>query len=274
MAYPKIKKTNFVLNPPKVGSEYLKYGLERIETLMVKSDKKTNYLPKGVSIKDIDQAAFDFVKNKDSKIIIDGKDVPVIFLTNERWAEFAKTWQYVDLDKNLVTPFITVVRSNFNPEGTRLGKRYNVAQRRSFRYLDVPILDEGQVINLRFKIPEPVNVDLTYEVRLFTKYQTNVNIFDEKIARAFASRQAYTWIKGNPMPIIREGTAMNNTVQDVKGDRMYVQQHTIKVLGFLQSEDDFSIVKTTRLPNIGIVIDKGENIGTTVNTAQVNPPQE
>ena len=255
MGQVKKKKTDFILNPPKIGSEYLNYGFERIEELMINSDKNTNYLPKSIGLKDIDHAAFDFIKNKDMKIIIDGKDVPVIFLTNERWAEFSKTWQYVDLDKNLLTPFITVVRSN-EGEGTRLGKRYNVAQRRRFRYLDVPILDEGQVINLRFKIPEPVNVDLTYDIRLFTKYQNNLNLYDEKFLMTFASRQAYTFIKGNPMVIQHEGQDNGNTVQDVKGDRMYVKKHQIKILGFIQKQEEFEIVKTTRLPNISVTVSK------------------
>ena len=253
MALPK-KKTDFVLNPLKPGSEYLNYGMERIEELMIKTDKKTNYLPKAIGYKDIDQAAFDFVNNKDMKIVIDGKDVPVIFLTNERWAEFSKTWQYTDLDKNLLTPFITVMRTA-DTDGTRLGKRWNVAQNRAFTYLDVPIQDDGQVINLRFKIPQPVNRDLTYDVRLFTKYQTNVNIFDEKTARIFASRQAYVWPKGFPMPVLHEAeTNQGSTVQDTKGDRMYVKQHTLKIQGFILSEEDFQITKTTRLPNIGITV--------------------
>lgn len=251
MALPK-KKTDFILNPPKPGSEYMNYGMERIEQLMIKTDKKTNYLPKSIGYEDIDQAVFDFINNKDMKIVLDGKDVPVIFLSNERWAEFAKTWQYTDLDKNLLTPFITVMRTS-DAEGTRLGKRYNVPQNRGFTYLDVPILDEGEKINLRFKIPQPVNRDLTYDIRLFTKYQSNVNIFDEKTAITFASRQAYIWIKGQPMPLIHESESnQSSTITDVKGDRMYVKQHTIKVLGFILNENDFKIVKTTRLPNIGI----------------------
>lgn len=251
MGAQKKKKTDFILNPPKIGQEYLKYGFDRIEELMVKSDKNTNYLPKAIGLKDMDQAIFDFVKNKDMKIIVDGKDVPVIFLTNERWAEFAKTWQYVDLDKNLLTPFITVVRSG-EAEGTRLGKKYNYAQKRRFAYLDVPILDEGQVINLRFKIPEPINVDLTFDVRFFTKYQNDMNLFDEKVLSTFPSRQAYTFVKGNPMVIVNEGHENPNTVQDVKGDRMYVKKYSFKILGFIQKQEEFQILKTTRLPNISV----------------------
>jgi hypothetical protein len=249
------KLVNFNLNPPKIGSEYLKYGLERIEYLMVKSDKNTNYLPKSITLNDIDDAIFDFVNNKDMKLILDGKDVPVIYLTNERWAEFSKTWQYVDLDKNLLTPFITIVRSNMG-EGSRLGNKFNFAQRRTFRYLDVPIFDEGQTINLRFKIPEPTNVDLFYDVKLFTKYQEDINAFDEKVLFTFASRQAYTFIKGNPMVILHDGQDNENTVEDVKGDRMYVKKHSLKVLGFIQNEENFEIVKTTRLPNIAVNVSK------------------
>jgi hypothetical protein len=187
------------------------------------------------------------------KIVIDGKDVPVIFLTNERWAEFAKTWQYVDLDKNLLTPFITIVRTA-ESEGTRLGKRYSVPQRRAFRYIDVPIADEGQAINLRFKIPEPTNIDLSYDVRFFTKYQNDVNLFDEKKFRLFTSRQAYLYVKGNPMPLLLEGQSSQNTVQDSKGDRMYVKVHQLRAQGFILSDEDFEITKTTRLPNINVSV--------------------
>ena len=45
-----------------------------------------------------------------------------------------------------------------------------------------------------------------------------------------------------------------NSVQDVKGDRMYVKKHSIKILGFIQKQEEFQIVKTTRLPNITVGI--------------------
>jgi hypothetical protein len=55
------------------------------------------------------------------------------------------------------------------------------------------------------------------------------------------------------MPIIHEAESnQGSTVQDTKGDRMYVKQHTLKIQGFILSEEDFQITKTTRLPNIGI----------------------
>ncbi len=250
MALPK-KKTDFILNPVKVGNEYLKYGFDRIEELMIKTDQRTNYLPRTIKLKDIDASIFDFVKNKDMKLILDGTDVPTFYLTKERWGELAKTWQFVDNDKNILTPYVTVRRTK-KEIGTRLGnKKYVVAQHRPFVYVDVPIIDEGEQINLRFKVPQPTSVDLTFEVRLFSKYQNDVNFFDEKILQLFASRQAYTWIKGTPFAIHLEEMNDEN-VQDIKGDRMYVSVYTIKILAFIQDEKNFEIVKTSRIPKITV----------------------
>lgn len=253
MSFPK-KKTDLNINPPKVGTEYLKYGMDRIEELMRKTDQKTNYLPRTIKLRDLDAAIIDFVKNKDMKLILDGKDVPAFLLSKERWGEFAKTWQFSDNDQNILTPFITVKRTKKEP-GTRVGKRYIVPQPRRFTYIDVPILDEGQVINLRFRVPEPTFVDMYYEVRLFTKFQEFTNTYDEQILELFASRQAYCWIKGTPFAIHLESIEEDN-VQDIKGDRMKVSVFQLKLLGFLQNEKKFEIVKTTRVPQISVTVKK------------------
>lgn len=252
MALPK-KKTDININPPKVGTEYLKYGLDRINELMLKTNPKHNYLPRTIKLRDIDAAALDFVKNKDMKLILDEKDVPVFLLTKERWGEFSKTWQYVDNDQNVLTPYITI-RKVRKEQGTRMGKRYTVAQHKKFAYYDVPILDEGEVINLRFKVPQPVSVDVTYEIRLFAKMQEYVNIFDELILDTFSSRQAYCWIKGNPFPIILEEELREEDILDVKGDRMYVSVYNFKILSFYQNEKNFEIVKTSRLPKTDVIV--------------------
>ena len=44
--------------------------------------------------------------------------VPVIFLSIQRWAEFAKTWQFSDENKNIKMPFITIVRKPDAQVGT------------------------------------------------------------------------------------------------------------------------------------------------------------
>lgn len=255
MALPKkISKFDINLEPPKVGSEFLKYGFDRIETLMVNTDKNTNYLPRSIKFEHIDQEIKDYVDTGELTLIVDGKKVQVFYLENERWGEFSKTWKFMDGDKNIPTPYVTIRRTG-KEDGTRLGTKWRIPQGKAFRYLDVPILDEGQVINLRFKIPEPTNIDFLYEVCLFTKYRVDVNAFDETVFPNFASRQGYIFPKGHPMPVHLESADEANTVTNVDGDRYYVSKYKLRVLGYIQNEEEFEITKTSRLPRIGIKLE-------------------
>ena len=253
MSLPKRVKLTLDTNPEKVGTEYLKYGMDRIEELMRQTDTKTKYLPRTILLEDIDQALYDYVNLYSMKLVLDGKQVPSFYLDNDRWGEFSKTWKFMDNDKNVPTPYITVRRIDKQP-GTRLGTKYRIPQPRKFRYLNVPILDNGEVIYLQFRMPEPVNVDMTYEVALFTKYRVDVNDYDQQVLKNFASRQDYLNIKGNPIPLLFEGFAEANPIENIDGDRFFVSKYALKVLGFIQSEEEFEIVKTTRRPKIGYVI--------------------
>jgi hypothetical protein len=252
MSIPKKSKLTLDINPPKIGTEYLKYGFDRIEELMNLTDSKTKYLPRTILMEDLDQGLFDYVTNK-LKVVIDGKLVNVFYLDNDRYGEYQKTWTLADDDKNVATPYITVRRTDKQP-GTRLGTKFRVPQPRSFRYMDVPILDNGEIINLRFKMPEPINIDLSYEVALVTKYRVDVNEYDQLFFKNFSSKQDYIAIKGNPVPITFESLSEANTIENVDGDRFFLSKYTIKMMGFIQDENDFEIVKTTRRPKISTSI--------------------
>jgi len=253
MSFPKKVKLTIDTNPPKVGTEYLKYGMDRIEELMRLTDTKTKYLPRTILLEDLDQALFNYVNRDGMKLTLDNKIVPAFYLDNDRWGEFSKTWKFMDNDKNVPTPYVTVRRIDKKP-GTRIGTKYRIPQPRKFRYLNVPILDEGQIIYLQFRMPEPTNVDLTYEVALFTKYRVDVNQYDEQVLKNFASRQDYLAVKGNPIPLLFEGFAEANPIENIDGDRFFVSKYALKVLGFIQDEKEFEIVKTTRQPRIGYII--------------------
>jgi hypothetical protein len=250
---PKKTKITHNITPPRVGTEFMKYGIERIEELMQQTDAKTKYLPRTIEFEDIDQGVFDYINSDKMNISINGDKVPLFYLENDRWGEFSKTWKFMDGDKNVPTPYITIRRIDKQP-GTRLGTKYRVPQGRKFRYLNIPILDEGELIYLLMKMPQPVNVDLIYEVVLFTKYRVDVNQYDEQVLRNFASRQDYLFINGSPMPVHFEGFAESNTIENIDGDRFIVSKYALKVLGFIQDEKEFEIVKTLRKPRIGYII--------------------
>lgn len=253
MALPKRTKLTLDTNPPLVGTKYLEYGMDRIEELMRLTDVKTKYLPRTMLLEDLDQGLFNYVNLGSMKCVIDNNVIPTFYLDNDRWGEFSKTWKFMDDDKNVPTPYITVRRID-KQVGIRLGAKYRIPQPRNFRYMYIPILDGGEVINLLFKIPEPVNVDMIYEVALFTKYRVDVNLYDEQILKNFASRQEYIWIKGNPMPLLFEGFAEANPIENVDGDRFFVSKYALKIVGFIQDEKDFEIVKALRKTKINYVV--------------------
>lgn len=257
MALPKKKQVKYSIdtNPPKVGTEFLKYGMDRIEELMNKTDEKTKYLPRTITFENLDQSVYDYVNDGSLTLAIDGEKIPVFYLDNDRWGEFSKTWKFMDDDKNVPTPYLTVRRTDKQP-GTRIGNKARVPQPRKFRYMDVPILDEGEVIYLRFKMPEPTNVDMVYEVSLFTKYRVDVNLYDEQVLRNFASKQDYVFVKGTPFPLMLEGIDEPKSLENVDGDRFFVARYTLKLMGFIQDEKEFEITKTLRKTKIGYIIER------------------
>lgn len=254
MALPKKKvKLSIDTNPPDIGTKYLKYGIERIEKLMHITDEKSKYLPRTIRLEDLDQALFDYVDIKGMQLNLDGKRVPNFYLDNDRWGEFSKTWKFMDNDKNVPTPYITIRRID-KQKGTRLGGKNRIPQPRNFTYSYVPILDAGEIIYLLCKMPQPVNVDMIYEVALFTKYRVDVNQYDEQVLRNFASIQDFVWIRGNPMPLMFEGFAEANPIENIDGDRFFVSKYALKILGFIQDEKEFKVVKALRKPRLSYVV--------------------
>jgi hypothetical protein len=244
VAYPKRNKININVNEQKIG-------INRITQLLNNTDVKTVYLPHKIGLKDLHRGFFNFVNEGELKINVSGydenqqKNVPTIYLSNEKWGEFSKTWQYVDKDKNLLTPFITVRRTS-KAKGTHSGERYLVPQRKAFKYYDVPTLDNGEIIVTRYKIPQPTTIDLMFDVKLFTKYQSDLDTFDETYFKAFASGQAYCNVNGHLLPIMLDATDEPSSIEDANGQRMYVSSYSLKLMGYILDDKDFVITKTYR----------------------------
>ena len=238
MGMPKGYMTNININPGKIGPE------RRQEILDDISDRGT-FLPRGVLEEDMDQTLLAFLETDERmSLSLDGKKVPVIFLTIQRWTEFSKTWQFSDKYKNIELPFITVVRKPDIQQGQNQAGLWNIPVNRTYTYMKVPTWDGVRRGVDLYKIPQPTSVDMTYEVRMFTNRMKDLNKFNRLIQRAFQSRQCYINVNGHPMPLHLETIGDESNIDDFENRRFYVQLFEMKLLGYILDEDDFEVVPT------------------------------
>jgi hypothetical protein len=231
---------------PKKIKKYLpltesKILLERRKELVDKINQDGTFLPKSLLHADLDGGFLDFVK-EDLKLVVEGKSVPNvdILLTTQNWVQLTETWDFQNVDKNVEPPFITVVR---NPEvkyGTNPATLYTIPNRRLYFYAQVPTWDGNRAGMDIYKIPQPVPVDITYQVKIVCNRMRELNSFNKIVIEKFSSRQAYTVIKGHYIPIVMGGIT-DESVMDMEKRKYYIQSYEFTMLGFLIDEDEFEV---------------------------------
>ena len=198
------------------------------------------YLPKGILHEDMDRDFIEYVEN-DIDLVLGGKKVPSIFLSIQRWAEFAKTWQFSDQNKNIKIPFITIVRKPDPQVGTNYAGAYNIPGKPTFTYMKIPTWS-GNIKGFDvYKIPQPVSIDLTYELRLFCNKMRDLNLFNKKLLESFSAGQKYIRVNGHPIPLMLESIGDESVISSLDERKYYVQLYTIKMLGYLLDEDNFQV---------------------------------
>jgi len=216
--------------------------LPRRQELVDKINKDGTYLPKSLLHADLDGGFLEFVKNE-LKTVIDGKIIPTIdiLVTTQNWSQFTETWDLQNLDKNVEPPFVTTVRVPEVKFGTNPAVLYNIPNRRQYFYAQVPTWDGNRKGMDIYKIPQPVPVDITYQVKIICNRMRELNEFNKKVIETFASRQAYQVIKGHYIPIVM-GNISDESVMDVEKRKYYIQNYEFTLLGFLIDENQFEVM--------------------------------
>jgi hypothetical protein len=234
MGFPKQVKKQIQLVPPKTLSA-------RREQLLEYINKDGTYLPKSVLHADLDKGMLEFVK-EELRTVVSGKVVPTvdILITTQNWSQFTETWNFVDLDKNVSPPFITTVR---NPEvkyGSNPSLLYTIPNRKQYYYATVPTWD-GQRKGLDiYTIPQPVPVDITYSVKFVCNRMRELNELNKNVLQKFSSRQAYTFIKGQYVPLVLQNIS-DESVVDLDKRKYYIQSYEFLMMGYLIDEEEFEV---------------------------------
>jgi len=234
MGFPKQVKPTLPLVPKKILSERREQLLEYIK-------EDGTYLPKSVLHADLDRGMLDFVK-EDLKVVTAGKIVPMvdIIITTQNWAQYVETALFVDLDYNPAPPFITVVRSPEVKYGTNPSLQYTIPNRKQFYYASVPTWNGNEQGMDIYTIPQPVPVDINYSVKIICNRMRELNQLNKIIMQTFSSRQAYTFIKGQYVPIIMNNVA-DESQMSLESRKYYVQSYDFTMLGYLIDEEEFEV---------------------------------
>lgn len=265
---------------PKKIKKYLpltesKTLLPRRQELVDKINKDGTYLPKSILHADLDKGFLDFVKDE-LKCVVEGKVIPMvdILITTQNWSQFVETWDFQNIDKNAEPPFITVIRVPEVKFGTNPAVLYNIPNRRQYFYAQVPTWDGQRAGMDIYKIPQPVPVDITYQVKIVCNRMRELNKFNKIVIEKFASRQAYQVIKGHYIPII-SGNISDESVMDIEKRKYYIQTYEFTMLGFLIDEDEFEVSPAvTRLLQVLEVDTKTSRRGIKQNSNIERDPNE
>lgn len=138
-------------------------------------------------------------------------------------------------------PFITIVRKPDAQVGTNYAGTYNIPGKPTFTYMKIPTWD-GNIKSFDvYKIPQPVSVDLNYEVRLFCTRMRDLNLFNRDILESFSAGQKYIRINGHPIPLMLDSIGDESVINNLDEKRYYVQLYTIKMMGYLLDERAFEV---------------------------------
>jgi len=235
MAFPKKIKKDLKLTPDKIL-------LDRREELLEYIQEDGTYLPKSVLHADLDRGMLDFVRD-DLEMVADGKKVnPIdIITTTQNWSQFTETWRFQDLDKNIKPPFIATVRQPDVKYGSNPSLQYTIPNRKQFYYAKVPTWDGQRKGMDIYKIPQPVPVDITYNVKIFCTKMRHLNEFNKLVLQKFSSRQSYTFVKGHYVPIILNNVS-DESVLDIEKRKYYIQNYEFLMMGFLIDEKEFEVL--------------------------------
>ena len=207
-----------------------KQVIERRQELLDRITKSDSYLPDSILHEDLDGGMLDFVKTN-FKVVSDGNTIPIIprILTIQRWGEFTQNWSFSDEDGNMQLPFIAIIRKPDVQFGTNPAVQRTIPDRYQVYYASVPNWNGTQLGADIYTIPQPIPVDITYDVTIICNKFRDLNKFNKIILRHFSSRQDYTTIKGHYIPIVLDKIEDNSPIETIDGRRFYVQNSIYNV---------------------------------------------
>jgi len=216
--------------------------VERRQEMLDEITKHDSNLPESVLHDDLDLGMLNFVKEH-LQVISDGNEIPIYerILTIQRWGEMSANWTFTDGDNNIKLPFIAVIRKPDPQPGSNPVLQRTIPDRHEFHYQTVKTWNGNMAGADVYKIPQPVAVDISFDVNIVCQKIRDLNRFNKKVLQKFSSRQAYTKVKGHYVPIILDGIDDESPIDTMDSRRFYKQTYRFTMLGFLIDDEEFEV---------------------------------
>jgi hypothetical protein len=246
------------------------YGEDRRRKLALESFVGQGYIPKTISIEDIDASFKDWVENA-LECSYDGKLLSTHFLLSiQRLSEFSKNWKINDPEGGLLLNFKTISRELNPKQGTQQGiGGFNIPQDNKYWPIGyVPVIENGIESYDRIEMKQPMCIDLTYTVSIFSTKLDNINNFVTIVLNRFKSLEDYIRVQGQFMSMELKDIS-DESKYDLEARRFYSQSYKILVKGYLLRDEDFRRVRlqtrtlisidTEKKKNPCVIIEEGDN---------------
>jgi hypothetical protein len=133
-----------------------------------------------------------------------------------------------------------VVRQPEVKFGTNPALQYTIPNRKQFYYASVPTWNGNEQGMDIYTIPQPIPVDINYSVKIICNRMRELNQLNKIVMQKFSSRQAYTFIKGQYVPIILNNISdESQTTLDAR--KYFIQNYDFTMLGYLIDEEEFQV---------------------------------
>jgi len=219
---------------------------KNIDNLLDSNFNNFNYLPNQILLEDMDLAMFNAIKDFNLSLLNERNEirkVPVVWATQELWAERKQNFGSLDNENGteIGRPFMVLYRTSVKDGSSPL--KWTIPNSKKFKFLKVPSFDGTLKGFDIYKIPQPVYVDLEYDLVFETHYQQHVNKFYEMIEMETGDRQLYLKVNGYDVASVFESGSENNTLE-INSEMTFQIIYTIKVFGKLVDPTKFEKVQT------------------------------
>lgn len=215
--------------------------LERQGTALYKESLKNNvYAVQGIDFDDIDVA----VINKIKEMFLEyNGSVPVYDFSKDRFVEQMQSWQERTDDDSFKLPFINVSRQSAPKMGTNDGKIvYNIPGNSGFNLFRLERTDEGGNKYYEiYKTPQPINIDLEYDLGVFASTMRQINQLDKIIISNFQSAQVYVKVNQYHYMALTLDAPSEDNEESIEKRRYFEHVHKISLKGYIIEKEKITM---------------------------------